>query len=276
MSGNRPTLAELRAKAQKGHYRTIGNVWARFVMRPTALFGSWLAIRLGLSANQVTALALGVNLLAAAGVGSGLRPAFVAGVLLLHLGCWLDHVDGQVARWRESSSLSGVYFDYALHFVTNLALGFALGFGLMLRQGAVSWVAAGFAISVGWTMLGLHNDCRYKAFFQRLKSTEAVFRVRGGAGGKPAPAAGWPRIGWGVWTWPASKFCEAHVVLWSLSLLAIVSFVNEWWWQGGWMAYVAAMAVIAPVMATGRMARTILSRQVDEEFSRWFVPVQED
>ncbi len=53
-SGNRPTLAELRARVQKGRHREIGNWLARRVARPSAIYGSWLAIRMGLSANQVT------------------------------------------------------------------------------------------------------------------------------------------------------------------------------------------------------------------------------
>ena len=40
---------------------------------------------------------------------------FVAGVALAHLSFWLDHVDGQVARWRGTASLDGVYFDYMMH-----------------------------------------------------------------------------------------------------------------------------------------------------------------
>ena len=47
----------------------------------------------------------------------------------------------------------------------------------------------------GWTLLGLHNDCRYKAFFQRLKAATASYRVDGGSGGRPRPPAPWPRRG---------------------------------------------------------------------------------
>ena len=49
-----PTLAALRATVQKERYREIGNWLARRIARPTAIYGTWLAIRLGLSAHQVT------------------------------------------------------------------------------------------------------------------------------------------------------------------------------------------------------------------------------
>ncbi len=60
MSHSRPTIAELRARVQKDRHREIGNWLARRVARPTAVYGTWLAIRLGLTAHQVTAAALAV------------------------------------------------------------------------------------------------------------------------------------------------------------------------------------------------------------------------
>ena len=100
MSPSFPTLAELRSTAQKGRHREIGNWLARRVARPSAVYGTWLAVRLGLSAHQVTLAALAASLGGALAIGAGSRLGFVLGVSLLHLGFWLDHVDGQVARWR--------------------------------------------------------------------------------------------------------------------------------------------------------------------------------
>ena len=135
----------------------------------------------------MTAGALLAGVGAALAIGSGTRWGFVAGVSLAHLAFWLDHVDGQVARWRGTAGLDGVYLDYWMHHASGLALGFGLGYGLAARSGDVRWAAAGLLIAAGWTLLGLHNDCRYKAFFQRLKASEGTYRVEGGSGGKPSP-----------------------------------------------------------------------------------------
>ena len=184
MTTDRPTLAQLRAVVQKQRHREIGNWLARRVARPSAVHGTWAAVRLGATAHQITSAALLVGLAGAAAVATGDRWGFIAGAALLWLAFWLDHVDGQVARWRGSASLDGVYFDYLMHHAQNMAVGFALGFGLAMRTGRVEWAAAGFAIAMGWALLGLHNDCRYKAFIQRLKSTAESYRVDGGAGGQ--------------------------------------------------------------------------------------------
>ncbi|MFI5457967.1 MAG: phosphatidylglycerophosphate synthase [Isosphaerales bacterium] len=269
-----PTIAELRARVQKDRPGEIGNWLARRIARPTAVYGCWLAIRLGLSAHQVTLAALVSSIAAAVAIGTGDRFLFILGVMLAHLGFWLDHVDGQVARWRGTVSLDGVYFDYLMHHTASLALGFALGYGLAARSGDARWTIAGFAIAAGWAVLSLHNDCRYKAFFQRLKSTTASYRIDGGRGGRPAPPAPWPRRGRAALTWPAYKLCEIHVVLMGLATLALVSAANPLVWLVLWRAGVCSMAVLAPLLAIGRTARSLMRRAVEDEFSVWFQPVQ--
>ncbi len=274
MSRLRPTIVELRAHVQKDRHREIGNWLARRVARPSAVYGCWLAIRLGLSAHQVTLAALCSSLGAAVTIGTGDRVFFVVGVMLAHLGFWLDHVDGQVARWRETVSLEGVYLDYIMHHAANLALGFALGYGLASRSGEMRWTIAGFAIAMGWGLLSLHNDCRYKAFFQRLKIATRSYRVDGGGGGRPQPPAPWPRRGHGALTWPAYKLCEVHVVTMVLTVLAVSAILFPPVWLALWRAGVLLLAVLAPVLGIARTARSVWRNSVEAEFSRWFQPLE--
>lgn len=270
MRTERPTLDQLRRRVHKARHREIGNWLARRWARPTAVYGAWLAVRLGLSAHQVTLGALLSGLAGAASIGSGGRPAFIIGVLLLHLSFWLDRVDGQVARWRETTGLDGVYLDYLMHHALNLALGFALGHGLAVRSGDSRWSVAGFAIAAGWAGLSLHNDCRYKAFFQRLKRETTTYRVDAGSGGRPSPPAPWPRRGLGLLTWPAFKACEPHVVLLALAALALTAIAAPDAWLFSWRIGVALAAALAPVLAVARTAKTVKKGTVEAEFERWF------
>ena len=96
MSHGHPTLAELRATVQKQRHREIGNWMARRVARPTAVYGTWLAVRLGLSAHQVTLAAL------AASLGGAWRSA-PAVALASCRACWFTWGSGSImstARWR--------------------------------------------------------------------------------------------------------------------------------------------------------------------------------
>jgi hypothetical protein len=206
-------------------------------------------------------------------IGTGERSMFVLGVGLAHLAFWLDHVDGQVARWRGTASLDGVYLDYLMHHAANLALGFALGYGLAARSGDPRWTIAGFAIGAGWALLGLQNDCRYKAFFQRLKAATGSYRVDGGAGGRPRPPAPWPRRGIAALTWPAYKACEPHVVLLGLTAMAALAIGFPSIWLGLWRGGALVFAAGAPALAMARIDRAVRNRAVEDEFARWFRPV---
>lgn len=284
MTRERPSLAELRGRVFKppivvsaadGSPQTLpapGNVLARRWGRPTAVYGTWLAVRLGLCAHQVTVLALLAGFGTAVAIGTGTRGGFVAGVLLGYLAFWLDHVDGQVARWRRAASLSGVYLDYLMHHTHALAVGFGLGYGLAIRTGDPRWSLAGMLVGAGWLFLGLQNDCRYKAFFQRLKIETRRYRLDGGSGGRRGHPASWPRRGLGLVTWPSYKVCEPHVVLLSLSVLSIAAIVAPGAWSDLLRAYVAGMAVAAPLLATARVARAVRKDAVGNEFDRWFRP----
>ena len=271
-----PSLEQLRGKVQKDRHQEIGNWLARRVARPLAVYGTWVAIRLRLSAHQVTLGALLANLLAAVALGAGERWGVLLCAILLHLGFWLDHVDGQVARWRGTAGVTGVYFDYLMHHLSGMALGFALGMGLAVQTGNLAWPVAGFSISLGITLLSLHNDCRYKAFFQRLKASSGAFRVEGGAGGRPAPAPGWPRRGRAMLTWPLFKLCEPHMVLMAVSILAVLACLPGDSWLWAWQGYVGALAVLSPCLGLARVARSIQRNFPSTEFDQWFQPVDLD
>ncbi|GAC1335441.1 MAG: hypothetical protein NVSMB14_02800 [Isosphaeraceae bacterium] len=270
----RPTLAELRAKVFKQSLGSgeIGNWLARRIGRPAALPGTWLAIRLGLSAHRITLCALIADLAGAAAIGSGTNVGFLSGVILLQLGYWLDHVDGQVARWNGSASLDGVYFDYLLHHAAALSLGFGLGQGLAFRSGDMRWSIAGFAIAMGWIFLSLHNDCRYKAFFQRLKRDGELFRLSSQPAETPSPPSAWPRRGIGALSWPAFKLCEPHAVLIALTLASFLLIFRPIYFWIFIKFYVLTMAILSPILALARSSRAISRGSIEADFARWFEP----
>ena len=123
-------MAELRAATQPPSIfaRNSGEHWGGrlYMRRVSPFFTQWL-LRAGLSPNTVTALMI-VDGLAAAALLSvpGLLPA-IGVVLLIQLQLLLDCSDGEVARWRETSSPKGIYLDRIAHWVTETALPIALG-----------------------------------------------------------------------------------------------------------------------------------------------------
>ncbi len=92
MKSARPTIAELRAQVQKDPSSRNWQLAGAAVARPTAVYGCWLAIRLGLSAHQVTVIALCSSLAAAVADRHGATEP------VRRWGCtgpssfWMDHV----------------------------------------------------------------------------------------------------------------------------------------------------------------------------------------
>jgi hypothetical protein len=150
-----------------------------------------------------------------------------------------------------------------------------LGFGLAIRSGQLLWSFAGFAVATGWGLLSLHNDCRYKAYFQRLKSVSCGYRVLGGSRERPGPPSSWPKRGLGFLSWPALKVCEPHIVLLWLTALAIMALLVPSLWIVCWQIATAIMALLAPLLAGGRITRAVTRGKVEAEFDRWFNPLEE-
>jgi len=269
------TIAEIREKSQKPRWRTDGNWLARHWARPMAVYGTWVALGLHLSANAITFLAAVSWLIEAICIGSGQPIWFVIGVLFGFLGFWFDHVDGQVARMTGSESVSGIFLDFWMHTAHGLARAFALGFGLYKCTGNDLFILCGMSTAFGWTMLSHANDARYKAFLAQLKKADKPFRAQ-----KPElqsdPIVTQSRRAIPLrrlLTWPLAKLQEPHVVLLLESAIGIGFLTNQATGLTLWRYLVLFWALSSPALATARLSRLVRSRQIDREFDEWFHPL---
>jgi hypothetical protein len=270
---NRPTWSEFEARCRKPGPPLLGNWYARKVARPIALRLTFFLAPWGVSAHVVTAAAMGLAAAAALGFSWGTKSGWALGALFLQAWYVLDHVDGQVARYRGTASLDGVQLDYLMHHFVNLIVPIGVGWGLFAATASPMWLAAGLVWGVGELFLGLVNDTRYKSFIQRLKAGEGEWRVAAGAGGRPQPSPAMPRrlVPWARFA--ARKACEPHVVMNALTLLAAVECL-----AGGpdFVAspfYVAGMAVLSVVLAAAGIVRSVARGEAEGEFARWYQPV---
>jgi phosphatidylglycerophosphate synthase len=148
---SRPSLAELRAVSQPASLleRRSDEHWAgRLYMRRVSLRVTRRLVATRVSPNALTLLMLVVGVASAAvlavpALWSALLAAFGIQVYLL-----LDCVDGEVARWRRTTSTTGVYLDRLGHYVVETALVVGLG----ARASAVD---GGVPLADGWLVLGL-------------------------------------------------------------------------------------------------------------------------
>jgi phosphatidylglycerophosphate synthase len=128
---SKPSVAELRPVVHPEGIkdRRSGEHWAgRLYMRELSLRWTRHLVNTRISPNQLTYLMVLTGVLAGAALLiPGLTGALL-GALLIQLYLLLDCVDGEVARWRRQTSITGVYLDRVGHYLAEAAL--LTGFGL--------------------------------------------------------------------------------------------------------------------------------------------------
>jgi len=144
---DRPTIAELRMRTQPESVRGRRNSehWtADLYQRRISPYLTRVLIATSLSANAVTCLMI----LTGAAAGAALLVPGIAGALLAaflgQLQMLWDCCDGEVARWRGTSSPVGVFLDKVGHYTAEGVIPIALG----VRADG------GFGSLGGWTTLG--------------------------------------------------------------------------------------------------------------------------
>lgn len=124
------SIAELRAVAQPPEVRSRRNAehWtASLYLRDISPYLTWLLLKTRISANGVTGLMILVGWSTAAAL---LIPGIWGALLALLLGqlqMLVDCCDGEVARWRRTSSPAGVFLDKVGHYSTEALIPIALG-----------------------------------------------------------------------------------------------------------------------------------------------------
>jgi len=163
------SIAELRTKCQPKEKSKTDPLLEWHILRPFSIYVTWLAIRLGLNANHVSFLGLfmGVSAGAALMVGS-LGWALIAGILAW-MSFLLDCVDGEVARYRGSSSMSGTYLDYMVGGVNDVVilLGLSLYVVLQMEWHAQAVLAAGVMLAFLEKVVSLYS---HSVVFRNVRS----------------------------------------------------------------------------------------------------------
>ena len=145
-----PSIAQLREVTQPPSIRgrrTAEHWTGDLYMRRISPYLTRVLIRAGLSANAVTAFMI------VSGSASGfalLVPGLwgaVLAVLLTQLQMLWDASDGEVARWRGTSSPLGVFLDRVGHYATESLIPIGLG---VRAAGGLDGLPGGY----GWTTLG--------------------------------------------------------------------------------------------------------------------------
>lgn len=140
----RVTLRELKNFKHRINPEERQGAYGLYFIRPWSLFFTYLALNLGLSANQVTVLQIVAGMAGALCLAFTSPAMLILGIVLLQAGFVLDNVDGEVARFRKQVSISGKFLDTVGHALVIPSIYFSAGVGLYFRLGHFETVIFGF------------------------------------------------------------------------------------------------------------------------------------
>lgn len=132
------SIRELRKICQDPKKET-GSKFCNLWYRPITIYLTKLFLYTPITANQVTMLSI------LSGVFGGFFLILsdnlfdIIGILLLQFYWLLDHVDGEIARYRKSGSLTGEYIDFAAHYMVYTIFLMGMTFGAYKDIGQI-WV----------------------------------------------------------------------------------------------------------------------------------------
>jgi phosphatidylglycerophosphate synthase len=215
---NRPTLAELRAVTQPDAIRNrrSSEHWTGdLYMRRISPYVTRALLPTGISANGVTWLMIASGWLAAAALLlTGLLGAILAAVLTQLQMMW-DASDGEVARWRATSSPLGVFLDKFGHYTVETLIALALGVraagGVHDLRHHLGWITLGALLA--WLL------CLNKSL------NDMVHAARAAAGLErlsESPAASAPRSSLLARLRSAARFVPFHRIYHSVELTLII------------------------------------------------------
>ncbi len=135
--------------------------WSSFVTAPLAIVANYGAVELPwITPNRITAASFLVAVVATAGILIGGTGCFIAAAILIHVSHILDCMDGQMARYRQVSSLVGSYYDRLTDQVQVTLWFGAAGYAAYAQSLSVVPV---FLALIGIAFYGLRGYVKYVA-----------------------------------------------------------------------------------------------------------------
>lgn len=268
------SLKELNKICQKPHYKEKGNWMVRHFLRDAALPMTWLLLHTSVTAHQVTLISLIIGLIGACVFMIKATGAFLIACLLLQFWYYLDHVDGQIARYRKTVSLTGRFFDFITHHIIHGAIIFPLGFYASRITSNSFFAIWGFFASLAMMSFNLIYDTQYKTFFEKFQDMDKIETVKHPTSAGASQNHSKTSLSKKVFSF-LHKSCEIHVMM---NVLTLAAFL-QWLLKTPDLRILLFLyyGIAAPAIAIIKTTYWIRSNRVDEEFSQDFrVTVKEN
>lgn len=166
--------------------------WSSFITSPLAILINYWAVDVRwLTPNRITLLSFIVSLMSCGFILSNSTNGFIFAAILVNLSHVFDCMDGQMARYRQSTSLTGSYYDRLTDQLQVIIWFGSIGYvAYMQSNSAVPLILAligvafyglrGYVKYVGLHTMMLRDQCYLKKL--EVKSNENHFVAEAGLG----------------------------------------------------------------------------------------------
>ena len=241
---------------------------ARNLVRDAALPITWLFLHTPVTANQVTLASLVIGVVGVICLALPLKSMFLIGSLLFQFWYLLDHVDGQIARYRKTACLSGRFFDFITHHLIHGIVFFGLGMYCFYAKGGVFFVVWGFVMSIGIMLFNLTHDTQCKTFFEKILTVKQILVKAVKSNEKSTAALAERTIFRKVFS-VIHKACEIHVLMNILTFCALIEFFIPMSPDFRLILFLF-YGLAVPFLAITKISYLILYRKIDREFEDLF------
>jgi phosphatidylglycerophosphate synthase len=126
---------------------------AIYYARPLSHRLAWIALRLKVSANQITLSALAITIISGVLISSG---NYIVGAALLNIGHLLDYADGTLAKVTGKVTLFGQYLDRTCDEIVETLIPISIGAGLYIGSCSFLGLPPIFYLILGFSYALLH------------------------------------------------------------------------------------------------------------------------
>jgi len=262
------SFPELQTSCEQPGSKGASNWFSRFVVDKAALALTWLLLHTGVTANQITFLSFAVGFWAVWTLTSTSSLGFLGGALLFLLWYLLDHVDGQIARHRKSTSLTGTVFGSLTRQLIHCAAFFALGLYGYLMTDLLFLLLWGFVASFSTLAYHLVDEIKLKTFFEALAKEE---------GAKPSAFAAAIKETVSVSGRAAQRIFSVLQKTFEVQTLIIVLLVTSLFESLFRIRFdfrlflLLVYGTLIPAVTLVKIGSLVLRKKVDEEYQRHFL-----
>ena len=140
------SIGELRKICYDSPYAY--RVWYNKYVSKFSIYVTWLLLHTKIEANHVTIIEYFLIFISSVFLFLGKLNYILIGIMIIQFSNLLDCVDGEIARYRKKSSLTGVSLENIYHELVPYFMFFPLAFGVFLQTGWKSVLIFGFLCSV--------------------------------------------------------------------------------------------------------------------------------